>query len=297
MDREKVMKGKLGVLRDKVPQDDPFLRFAPPGHFYSPLPSLTKVKENEDRIWGKKPTGVPGIGLDLDGQISLAHKFQASFKEIPFGDTKKTGLRYYYENNFYPKGDGQILHCMMRYLLPKKIIEIGSGFSSAAILDTNELFFDNSVACKFIEPYTDRVASLLKKEDMSRIDLVSKNLQDVELKTFSDLNSNDILFIDSTHVSKIDSDVNYILFHILPYIKSGVHIHFHDIFYPFEYPKNWVYEGRAWNESYILRAFLQYNCQFRIVWYHHYLMSLHFDRISKVLPGCGGGGSLWLAKL
>ncbi len=124
----------------------------------------------------------------------------------------------------------------------------GSGYSSCLILDTNELFFDNAISCTFIEPYPGRLLSLLKEEDQKHYQLIQKNLQDIELTSFKELSPNDILFVDSTHVSKTNSDVNYLLFNILPSLNSGVLIHFHDIFYPFEYPKKWVYEGRAWKK-------------------------------------------------
>jgi predicted O-methyltransferase YrrM len=278
-------------------KDNPFLTFAPPGHFYSPLPSMEDIKKHAARIWGKNPSRLPGIDLNTEEQLSLAVQFQAFHQDLPFGDQEQEQLRYYYGNNFYPKGDGQTLYHMIRHLTPKNIIEIGSGFSSAVILDTNELFFDNAISCKFVEPYPDRLMSLLKKDDLTRIEVASGKLQDIELETFSVLLENDILFVDSTHVSKLDSDVNYILFSILPHLESGVYIHFHDIFYPFEYPKKWLLEGRAWNEAYLLRAFLQYNKAFKIVWFMHYLMNRHHDHLLHALPGYGGGGSLWLKKL
>ena len=131
---------------------------------------------------------------------------------------------------------------------------MGSGYSSCVILDTNELFFNNNISCIFIEPYPQLQESLLKENDKDKIEIIPKRLQDVEVSKFSSLSSGDILFVDSTHVSKVDSDVNYIFFEILPSLTNGVYIHFHDIFYPFEYPKEWIYEGRAWNENYILRA-------------------------------------------
>jgi hypothetical protein len=114
-------------------------------------------------------------------------------------------------------------------------------------------------------------------------------LQDVPLSTFQLLDSGDVLFVDSTHVAKLGSDVNRILFEILPALASGVVVHFHDVFYPFEYPKNWVREGRGWNETYVLRAFLEYNEAFEILLWGHMLRTLgHY---------AGTGGSIWLRKL
>ncbi len=186
---------------------------------------------------------------------------------------------------------------MIRYLGPKKIIEIGSGYSSAATLDTNELFFNNSISFTIIEPYPERLMSLLKEGDLEKAQFIQKNLQEVKLDKFRELQSNDILFIDSTHVSKINSDVNYILFRILPALRSGVFIHFHDIFHPFEYPKHWLEEGRAWNEAYLVRAFLQYNSKFKIMFFHNFLTAFHKEYLFGQMPGFGGGVNLWLRKL
>ena len=107
-----------------------------------------------------------------------------------------------------------------------------------------------------------------------------------------------ILFIDSTHVSKIGSDVNSLLFDILPKLNRGVYVHFHDVFYPFEYPQEWVYQGLAWNEAYILRAFLQHNDAFKIVFFNTYLELFYREKFENSMPLClkNPGGSIWLTK-
>jgi hypothetical protein len=122
----------------------------------------------------------------------------------------------------------------------------------------------------------------------------------MQRELFDQLNENDILFIDSTHVSKTNSDVNKILFEILPRLKRGVLIHFHDIFYPFEYPKEWVlqWNGFGWNEDYILKAFLMYNNQFKIVMFNTFLEHFHKEWFKENMPLCleNEGGSIWLQK-
>ena len=114
---------------------------------------------------------------------------------------------------------------------------------------------------------------------------------------FEILQSGDILFIDSTHIAKTGSDVNHILFDILPILKSGVLIHFHDVSYPFEYPKEWVYMGRNWNENYFLRAFLMYNNNFEIILFSDYLHK-HYIEAFKDMPLSlkDPGMNLWLKK-
>jgi len=274
------------------------LRF-PPGHFYSPIPSISEVRRDEARVF-QIPDHLPGIDLNEKEQLSLFESFAGFYPELPFGAEKRRGLRYYFENTNYGYSDAICLYAMIRHLRPRRIIEIGSGYSSCVMLDTNELFFGNSISCTFIDPNPQLLLSMIRKADKSRIELLPTGVQDVELKLFQSLSANDILFIDSTHVSKVGSDVNHIVFNILPRLPSGVLVHFHDIFYPFEYPKEWICDlGLFWNESYLLRAFLQYNSSFVIAFFNTYLELFYEDRFAELMPLClkNRGGSLWLRKL
>jgi predicted O-methyltransferase YrrM len=218
---------------------------------------------------------------------------------LPFKDEKVPGLRYYFLNESYSYSDAIFLYCMIRKLKPKRIIEVGSGFSSCVTLDTNELYFNNQINCTFVEPYPALLKSLINEGDNSNVKIYELKLQDVPLDTFMKLNANDILFIDSTHVTKFNSDVNYVIHKILPALAEGVYIHFHDIFYPFEYPIEWLLEGRAWNEQYILRAFLEYNIKFKIVLFNTYLESVFPDKLKDRFPLLfkNTGGSIWIKKL
>ena len=287
---------ELDRLKKKERTDN----WAPPGHFYSPIPSIDEVKARENELFSDQPKEIQGINLNEQEQLALFDKFKEYYKEQPFSADKTPHLRFFFDNSAYSYSDGIILHCMIRHLKPKRIIEIGSGYSSCAILDTNELFFDNGIDCTFIEPYPQLLQSLIKPSDKSSIKIIQKKLQDVELDIFRNLEERDILFIDSTHVSKIGSDVNYFFFKILPTIKGGVNIHFHDIFYNFEYPKEWIYEGRAWNENYLLRAFLQYNPAFEIIYFNSFLEHHHTEKFAREMPLClkkSGGASIWLKKV
>jgi predicted O-methyltransferase YrrM len=270
----------------------------PPGHFYSTIISVEEIKHRQDKIWfNEKFDGIQGINLHADKQVDLVREFEKYYSEIPFTEFKNEKNRYYFENGFYSYTDAIFLHSMIRHFCPKQIIEIGSGFSSSVMLDTNELFFKNSINLTFIEPYSDRLKSLLKASDNIATTLIEKKVQDVSLETFEKLNNGDFLFIDSSHVVKTGSDVHYILFEILPRLKSGVLIHFHDIFYPFEYPKDWVFMGRNWNEDYFLKAFLMYNNEFEIKLFSDYLHK-HYQDAFKNMPLCykNSGGNLWMLK-
>jgi len=275
------------------------LRYVPPGHFYSPIPNLDEVRENESAIFGRSPEALPGIDLAEASQLRLLDEFKTYYAELPFTPNKTPELRYFFENSSYSYSDAITLYCMIRHARPKRIIEIGSGHSSCVTLDTNELFFSGEIKTTFIEPYPDLFLSLIKPSDKESIQLLPNKLQDVNPAVFQSLEANDILFVDSTHVSRINSDVNRILFEILPALKSGVYVHFHDVFYPFEYPKEWVYEGRAWNEAYALRAFLQFNNAFRIVFFNTYLEHFHRAIFEEHMPLClkNPGGSIWIQRL
>ena len=273
--------------------------FVPPGHFFSPIPSLDEVRIREDVIFSKIPRKIPGIDLNEEEQMDLFARFKKYYDELPFEAYKTDSLRYFYENPAYSYSDAIFLYCMIRHTKPKRVIEVGSGYSSCVILDTNEIFFNNNISCTFIEPYPQLMESLLKEDDKDKIEIIPRKLQDIELGKFTSLSSGDILFLDSTHVSKLDSDVNYIFFEILPSLSRGVYVHFHDIFYPFEYPKEWIYAGRAWNENYILRAFLQYNRAFKVIFCNTFLEHFYEKKIMSEMPLCmkNKGGSIWLKKI
>lgn len=229
--------------------------------------------------------------------MDLLDKFDSFYEELPFKDGKQKRLRYYFDNTYYSYSDAIFLYCMVRYLQPNKIIEVGSGFSSCVTLDTNELYFNNEINCIFIEPFAERLKSIINSND--NIKLFETKLQDMPLDLFRELQENDILFIDSTHVSKFKSDVNYIFHQILPILSKGVYIHFHDVFYPFEYPKEWLLAGRAWNEQYLLRAFLEYNTSFKIVLFNTYLEEVYRDKLQERFPLIykETGGSIWIKKM
>ena len=273
-------------------------QFFPPGHFSSPIPSLEEIKENEKNIFNIDSKSIPSINLNEGKQLKTFDVFKRFYAEIPFKENKQQNLRYFFENPAYSYSDAIFLYCMIRYLKPQKIIEVGSGYSSCVILDTNEIYCDNNIECTFIEPYPQLLESLITEQDKKRVIIIPKRLQDIELSNFKSLDRGDILFIDSTHVSKINSDVNYIFFDILPSLNSGVYIHFHDIFYPFEYPKEWIYQGIAWNEAYLLRAFLQYNDTFEIVFFNTFMEHFHEEKFNSYMPLCmkNRGGSIWIRK-
>ena len=271
-------------------------RFYYPGHYYSPLPSQADIAE----AFARGGFGPPFDGVDLNesAQFARLERFAGYYPEQPFPAEPTPGRRFYFNNLSYGAYDALMLYGMLREARPRRIIEVGSGFSSAVMLDVNELVLGHSIEFTFIDPEMKRLRELLRPDD-TRVNLIEKRVQDVPLAAFAALGENDVLFIDSSHVSKIGSDVNWLFFHVLPVLAPGVLIHIHDIAANLDYPREWLEEGRAWNEQYLLRAFLMHNTAYRIELFSAWLWLHREPFIRERMPACaqGGGGQMWLRKL
>ena len=284
-------------IRKSAKPDLRFLRYGP-GHFYSPLPAQKDyefLKNDPVDI----PDTLPGVDLNKEEQLQFCIDLAKWQAEFPFEAKPQAGWRYYYDNDFFGPSDALWLYAIMRENQPKQIIEVGSGFSSCVMLDVNEHFFNNETSLTFIEPYPKRLLSLLTDAEKSKIKLHETIVQNIPVAIFSELNAGDILFIDSSHVGKVGSDVLYLLHHVLPALNKGVLIHFHDIFYPFMYPLEWFEKGWAWNESFFMQTFLQYNDSFKIKLFENYIVKTCPEflqqNVSKDIPFFTGG--IWLEKV
>ena len=273
----------------------------PPGHFYSPIPSLGRIRHRENTIFAPPGRTLPEIDLNEPGQLAVLADLARFYDEQPFQPLPSPGFRYYFENDNFRYGEALVLYCMIRTIQPKRVVEIGSGYSSAALLDINDRDFGGGIDYVIVDPEPKLLLELVSTEhhDDHGFLLVAEEVQDVGDEQFAILEAGDVLFVDSTHVSKIDSDVNHLLFRILPLLQAGVYIHFHDIYYPFEYPPEWIFQGRAWNEAYLLRAFLQCNPCYEVVFFNSYLAHTNLDLFVRHMPLCqnGTGSSLWLRKV
>jgi predicted O-methyltransferase YrrM len=273
----------------------------PPGHYYNPLVDPKAVDVYSDTVFDTSKKSVFGIDFREKAQLELLDELLPYYKEVPFPVEQTPGFRYYLGNGIFSYSDGIFLYMLMRHFKPSRIIEVGSGHSSAVMIDTNERFLNDSVNLTFIEPYPERLYSLLKDTDKTKNKIFELPIQQVPFSEFESLKAGDFLFVDSSHVSKTGSDVNYIFFEVLPRLKSGVIIHFHDIFTPMEYPKSWVMKKDVWfgfNEIYILRAFLMYNPEFEVIMFNTFLEEHHEDWFQKNMPLCleNKGGSIYLRK-
>ncbi len=249
-----------------------------PVHFYSPVPA-TKTLPAE--TWSRCAE-MPGVRTNIKKQLvllaTLARRFRKEYERFPARKPEGSPPHTYYSSNgFFDDVDGYVLYSMVRQFRPRRVIEIGSGnttylFAEAIARNRKD---DRRYRCDLtaIEPYPNEV---LKAGFPGLTRLIAKPLQEVPLSEFEKLGRNDILFIDSSHILKIGSDVQRELLEIVPRLAKGVIVHFHDIFLPKEYPRNWVEEmNRYFTEQYLLQAFLAFNDSFEILLAPAYLHAQH----------------------
>lgn len=262
----------------------PFLAFAPPGHFYSPLPSPQDVARYAQAAVSRGPETLAGLDLDVEGQLAMVERLGPHARDLSFDDDSGGATRYYWDNDGFGPGDAVVLAAMMRHARPTRIIEVGAGYSTAVMLDVAERYLATPPAITCIDPEPERLRSLLRPGDEDRLTVHESLVQDLPLASFTALEPGDLLFIDSSHVLKLGSDVAFLLLEVLPRLAPGVFVHFHDITCSFEYPVVWYEEGRAWNEAPALRAFLTFNRAYRILFFSDYLMRFHRDAVAAHMP-------------
>jgi len=252
----------------------------PPGNFYSVIPSLSDLNKRGYAIFSKS-VYVHSIGMHTEKQVQILKEFREM--SVPLFHLLEGTNRFNIGNDTFSYDDAPVLHYMMRRLRPKRIIEIGSGNSSACMLDTSENYLDDSVEFTFIDVNCDNLRKILLPKDLDRVRILEQQVQDIDLNLFKTLQANDILFVDSSHVCKIGSDLHTIFFEVLPILARGVFIHFHDIRYPFQYSEGMVTKGIFWNEAYLLRAFLMNNNDFDIAFWLNYLVNVDLLEVKELV--------------
>ena len=272
------------------------------GHFYSPVVNPHDLLDRETEIWPDNPQI---LGIDFNDEYHkkvLQEYFPKYISQYDFVETAgetTSDSQYYTQNSQFSWLDSRALFVLLNQWKPKKMIEVGSGFSSLLTADVNHKLLDNAIDFKCIEPYP---REFLKKEIKGLNDVIVEKVQYVDKSIYTDLNAGDILFIDSSHVAKTGSDVNFLFFEVLPILKKGVIIHIHDIFFPHDYLKEWVLEeNRSWNEQYLLRALLMYSDTFKVIFGNSYAQykypELVVDALNLPKRHGFGGGSLWIEKV
>lgn len=263
-----------------------------PVHFYNPIPDTSAIPES---TWDQRYDDIPGVGVAEDRALELLDELAAFGEEL--SDVPDEGPGYCWNNDSFAGGDASLLYAMVRKFKPQTILEIGSGRSTHIGLKALEANGAGKYIC--IEPFPNDSIRMLAES--RQIELRAQFVQTVPLEAFEALEAGDILFIDSTHVAQVGTDVTYEILKILPRLKSGVIIHVHDIFLPYEFPRSWVLEKLLfWNEQHMLAAFLAFNRSFKPLISNGQVA--REERLRNAAQAAfphapvHGGGSFWLRR-
>jgi predicted O-methyltransferase YrrM len=225
-----------------------------PHHFYSQIPDIAELRK--DPYW-QAPSSMYGVsGCEIPGQVAFAESCcpPELAGALPGMDIHQTAIRENGEDGGYGPIEAEFLYCFIRTKKPRKIVQVGCGVSTAIILRAaKDAGYQPEVVC--VEPYP--MPFLEKASREGRIKLVKEKAQKVDLQILTNLNKNDFFFVDSTHTVKPGSEVNRILLEVLPRLAPQVWIHFHDIYFPYDYKRD-ILDGDLffWSESSLLHAFL-----------------------------------------
>ena len=259
-----------------------------PVHFYEAIPDTQSLPET---LW-TQPSELVGIDMNDSMQLDLLRnhfsKFRREYETV--SAEPPPGQLWPFRGT-----DVLVAYCMVRHFQPRRIIEVGSGFSSLVLGQAAAKNKTSSLIC--IDPFP---GELLRNGSIPALQsLIETKVQDLDVEFFSQLDPGDILFIDSSHAVKIGGDVNYLFLEVLPRLNPGVIVHVHDIFLPFEYRRHWVLnEFRFWTEQYLLQAFLTFNSEFEVLLANYYLSRYHKEHLRAAFPDLPRwiGGSFWIRR-
>lgn len=258
-----------------------------------PIPVLTKLRPE---LW-EKESALAGIDLNEANQLELLSKvfprFQPEFNRIPYGPTNNPH-EFHFNNGNFDGTDALVFFCMLRHFEPQIILQTGSEFALRLAAQASREDGTSRLICLESAP-----SELLQKPFPGLSQLIQKPLQETPLRHFEELAANDILFVDSSHVSKIGSDVNCLFLEILPQLKPGVIVHINGIYLPWEYPRPWIDQNLwFWNEQYLLQAFLQFNSDYEVLIANNYLGQKYNRVMRSVFPKSPwwGGSSFWMRR-
>ncbi len=254
-----------------------------PIHYYEPLPDFRAITAEQIR----RKRSFPAIDFRLDAQWALLNELSTYRDEL-------TTLDFDFYNGFFSGFDAAVYYSVIRHLKPRRIIEIGGGYSTriaAKALSANQ---KGALTC--IEPYPEE---RLTRADL-KVELITKRVEEIDVDFFSCLEANDILFIDSSHTVKFGSDVCYEFLEIMPRLARGVWVHVHDIFFPHDYPAEWLMNRRmALNEQYLLEAFLSFSKTFSVELANYWLCLEHLDDAARLWSNAAidRASSFWMKRV
>jgi predicted O-methyltransferase YrrM len=262
--------------------------------FYSPVPEVEKI--DLDRVRVRRE--LPGIDLNYAGAAATLARLTPQARDLDAVPYEKTpGAPFWFDNASFTDFDAATLHTLLRDLKPRRYIEVGCGYSSLVSALALERNIREGHACR--ATYIDPEPRLDLRARLAFAELWLDPIQKVPLDVFRELEAGDVLFIDTSHVLKLQGDVEYELVHILPALRPGVWIHIHDIFTPYDYPEDWLTTRIrfAGNEQYAVECLLSGGDRFRVELPLYGLWKDEPEALRKFFPrGRTRPQSLWLRR-
>jgi predicted O-methyltransferase YrrM len=224
---------------------------------------------------------------EMVGEVDKHHERLADFE-----DAGRNEVGYSYQNPYFSSPDVEILYSLIRKHSPRTVVEVGCGNSTKII---RQAIIDGRLSTSLVSIDPEPRQEIGRLADRMYL----KRVEDSDAaSTFAALTEGDVLFIDSSHLVKCGNDVVFLYLNILPTIKPGVLLHIHDIFLPYEYPREWIVKEKwVWNEQYLVQTLLAFSDAFEVLWPAHYLQRTrpdflqHFPRSKNRLAA-----SFWLRK-
>jgi hypothetical protein len=269
-------------------------------HYYSPVPDVGRLPP---ATW-ERASELPGLDLRVDAQLQLLREIEAYRAEYGALPAEPTGdpHQFHLNNEAFGPVDAGVFYALLRRLRPRRLVEVGTGYST--------LLAAQALARNADEGHPGRHSAIdpwpfqwVRGSFPAGVESIAKPVQEVPLSTFQALEADDVLFLDSSHVAKVGSDVVFEVLEVLPRLRPGVVVHVHDIFFPREYDRDWIeHHHRFWNEQYLLQAFLAFNHAFEVLWtsYLHHLERP--ERLAEAFPAYRNGlphvypVSLWMRR-
>jgi hypothetical protein len=267
-------------------------------NFYSPIPNLEMLP---DDIW-KRRSRLGGIDLRVEEALELIEGELAPFiaeMDVPIEGPQPPGT-FFLQNENYESVDAELLYAFVRARKPKRVVELGSGFTTLLIGEAARRNLSEGAAVEHLafDPYPR--AQIFGEQPPPPTVFEPLPATEVPPERLAELEAGDILFVDTTHTVKLGSDVNHIILDVLPALAAGVLVHFHDIFLPGEYPQAWFEQmDYFWAEQYLLQAFLAFNDAFEVVVPAGAVAGDYAARLDAAVPSFTPGrrpGAFWITR-
>ena len=267
-----------------------------PRNIYSPIPDVPLAN---DPLW-RQPAMTPGVIIDALAHLHYVRSVLAPYiAEFSAPLERPADDGFYLRNPWYGAGDAELLYAMVRHHKPRRLLEFGTGYSTLVSARACAANARDGCSVDFVS--IDPFARIPGTPSPGLVRHECLSARSVPLERFLELASGDILFIDTSHTVKCGSEVNFLILDVLPQLRPGVLVHFHDIFLPYEYPYDWYARETYFAEQYLLQAFLSGNPAYEVVLASHAVARMHHEALGRVIPTLAavqyGPAAFWIRRM